>query len=133
MSCKCCNTPQETEVNLCPACNSKAEVVQKKTVLSLLKDEKHPSIKDQQVYYCSNSSCTLVYFSEDQAFYERDLKEDISHKLCYCFNISRKEIESKGKEEVLKRITANMKRVGCSCDTKNPSGRCCKSKIEKEY
>lgn len=133
MSCKCCSTPQETKVNICPVCNSKSELVQRKTVLNLLKGGKQLPIEDQQMYYCSNSSCTLVYFSEDQTFYERDLKLGISHKVCYCFDISRKEIEVKGKEEVLKKITENMKKLGCSCDTKNPSGRCCKPKIEREY
>jgi len=133
MSCKCCSTPQETKANTCPICNSKSEVVQKKTVLSLLKVGKQLPIEDQQMYYCSNSSCSLVYFSEDQNFYRKDLKVDISHKICYCFDISREEIETKGKEEILKKITDNMKDVGCSCDTRNPSGRCCISKIESEY
>ena len=58
------------------------------------------------------------------------IKEGVKpHTLCYCFDWSREkirqEIESKGSSLALDDIKEKMQSIGCSCEVKNPSGRCC--------
>ncbi len=134
MSCKCCSTSNILkEVKNCPLCHSKSEKVGEKTVLSLLKEESQVLTDNQELYYCNNHNCDLVYFSESQIFYKSDLKINIDTKVCFCFDISKSQLEREGKDKTLDKIKANMKNIGCSCDTKNPSGKCCTIQIKREY
>lgn len=134
MGCKCCSTSNTSkEIKKCPLCHSESEKIGEKTILSLLKEENQDLLDNQKLYYCNNHDCDLVYFSEKQNFYKKDLKINIDDKVCFCFNISKEEIEREGKDKVLDKIKTNMKDIGCSCDIKNPSGKCCMPQIEKNY
>jgi len=47
--------------------------------------------------------------------------------VCYCFSYTKENIESdflaNGYSKILEKIRAEKKNHGCSCETKNPSGR----------
>jgi rRNA-processing protein FCF1 len=134
MSCKCCSTSNVSkEIETCPLCHSKSEKVGEKTVLSLLKEESQLLLDNQKLYYCNNHSCDLVYFSENQRFYKSDIKINIDDKVCFCFDISKAEFKEEGKDKTLNKININMKNIGCNCDTKNPSGKCCTIQIKRNY
>nr|WP_321329170.1 hypothetical protein [uncultured Ilyobacter sp.] len=134
MGCKCCSTSNiSKDTKVCPLCHSKSEKVGEKTVLSLLKEENYDLVGNQEFYYCNNQDCDLIYFSENTIFYKKDLKITVDDKACFCFDISKEEVEKEGKDKVLDKIKANMKSTGCSCDVKNPSGKCCMNQIEKDY
>lgn len=134
MSCNCCSTSNISKgIKECPLCRSESEKVGEKTVLSLLKEENQDLIDSQEMHYCNNPDCDLVYFSGNQTFYKNDLKINIDDNVCFCFDISKAEIEKDGKDKVLDKIKTNMKNIGCSCDIKNPAGKCCMAQIEKKY
>ncbi len=133
MSCKCCCDSKEATINKCPVCDNDSLEVTKKTVESLLNEDRRSEISDNQYYFCSNSNCNIIYFNDKERFYKNDLKIDIDDKVCFCFEISRDEVEKTGKDKVLKKILDNTKEKGCNCETKNPSGKCCTNQIEKRY
>ena len=132
MSCNCCCSDSKKQIiKNCPVCGNKSEEVSKKTVESLLKDEKKGKISNEKYYFCSSCNCDVVYFNDSDKFYKSDLKINIEDKICFCFDISKDEIEKVGKEKTLKKIRENMKEKGCDCETRNPSGKCCTIQIEK--
>ena len=49
--------------------------------------------------------------------------------ICFCFNHSKVElldaIKTGTEQVILKDIKTKMKNPGCSCETSNPSGKCC--------
>ncbi len=134
MGCKCCSASNMSKKSKeCPHCHSEAEKVQMKTVLSLLKEENQNLEESQELFYCNNHNCDLIYFSENHTFYRKDLRIDIDDKVCFCFDISTDEFKREGKDKTLDKIRSNMKNIGCSCDTKNPSGKCCTIQIKSDY
>lgn len=134
MGCKCCSTSNiSKKIKECPICHSESEKVRKETVSSLLKDENQDLPDSEELYYCNNHDCDLVYFSESQTFYKSSLKTNIDGKVCFCFDISKTELKEEGKAKTLDKIKTNMTNIGCSCETKNPSGKCCTIQIKRDY
>jgi hypothetical protein len=87
-------------------------------------------LSDQQ-YYCGNPSCDVVYLSEDTTIIKKSgirtsigVKEQSGDALiCFCFGVSKAEAASN--EDVKNFVIKQTKESMCSCDTANPSGRCC--------
>jgi hypothetical protein len=133
MSCKCCCDSKELIINKCPVCGNDSIEVSKKTMESLLIEDIKNKISDNQYYFCAKPHCDVVYFNDKERFYKKNLKINIDDKVCFCFNISKDEIEKIGKEKVLEKIQNNMKEKGCNCEVNNPSGKCCTIQIKKNY
>ena len=55
--------------------------------------------------------------------------------LCYCFGhtaeSAREEMVATGRSTVAERITAEVQAGNCSCEVKNPSGRCCLGDVNR--
>ncbi len=55
--------------------------------------------------------------------------------ICYCFGITRKEvwgeIQETGVSTVVNRIKTEVRVGNCSCEVKNPSGKCCLGNITR--
>lgn len=132
-----CCTPHSSKKAQCPLCNKEAKSVLSKTLNALL----HTDVKEtlsclDGFYYCKNSLCKSVYFRNDVVLEQKDLTVMVGIKeeatpalLCYCFEWSKERIQKEfhmtGKSSALEDIKAKMKDPGCSCETLNPSGRCC--------
>jgi hypothetical protein len=82
-------------------------------------------------FFCEDPACEVVYFGDDgstilktQLRTRVGLKEDTPDSLlCYCFGISREDFrrDPSRREFVVAKTRAGL----CSCETRNPSGRCC--------
>ncbi|WP_293604613.1 putative iron-sulfur cluster-binding metallochaperone [Polaromonas sp. UBA4122] len=82
-------------------------------------------------YFCDDSECDVAYFGDDDSLIlKSQLRTRIGVKeegdddlLCYCFCVSKAEFERK---PAIKNFVVVQTKAGlCSCDTRNPSGRCC--------
>jgi len=89
------------------------------------------SLVSQPYYFCGESTCPVVYFGEDGTrFDQQAIREPVGQKgrdaedmLCYCFDIRYGEASADAslKAYVVEQTAAGL----CSCETRNPSGRCC--------
>ena len=132
-----CCSPKPKGKTACPQCKEKAKGVLSKTLDSLLiKDAKAKLETLEGFYYCKTSTCKVVYFKDEIILTQEDVSVTVGLKegaspatLCYCFGWSKEkikeQIEASGTTNALEDIKAKMENPGCSCETLNPSGRCC--------
>ncbi|HIJ21725.1 MAG: hypothetical protein HON68_01210 [Gammaproteobacteria bacterium] len=85
----------------------------------------------QHHYFCDDSNCDVAYFgNDDSVIYKSQVRTNIGVKeqsnkklLCYCFGVSDEDyqLNPSTKDFVIEQTKMGM----CSCETSNPSGRCC--------
>jgi len=130
----CCAREQDTkkapQKMLCIECGSKGTKVALKTLLHHLKSAWELQLKSAQYYFCESPDCDVVYFSEEQIFYIWDCRTRVGIKshsdsatVCYCFGVFRQ--AAADQPEIKAYVTEQTKLKNCSCETSNPSGRCC--------
>ena len=116
----------------------------RETMESLLKPEALARLTDEPYYFDRIPECDVVYFSNEAGSYfqKDDLKGRVGLKetespipLCYCFGhtaeSAREEILTTGRSSVAERITAEVQAGNCSCEIKNPSGKCCLGDVNR--
>lgn len=85
----------------------------------------------KRYFFCDDPACDVVYFGDDgSTLVKSQLRTRVGLKegagdalLCYCFGISKQDFESD--PAVRDFVIAQTKAGRCSCETSNPSGRCC--------
>ena len=116
---------------ICPHNNKNYTLVALKTVLQHIKKPWQSQLKEQGYYFCDDPDCDIAYFSQDggviikQDIYPAvvDLKNSKDMIICYCFDIKKSDIEL---NPSLKDFVIEQTKLShCSCETSNPSGRCC--------
>ncbi len=117
----------------CPKSSNECLQVSYSTVLQHLKKPWNKNVLDSNTYYfCNDSDCEVVYFTEHDSIISKSelrtlvgIKEHHSdHALaCYCFDITL--AEAKNNNELKQFVIDKTKNNLCSCDSQNPSGRCC--------
>jgi len=106
--------------------------------MTLLYHINHPwqvELSDETYYFCQNPDCDVVYFAKPSIrITQTDLRTTIGLKtdtndatICYCFGITRADASKATKDFVI----AQTKASTCSCETVNPSGRCCLKNFPK--
>jgi len=132
----------------CPCCGAAGQPVKPVTLRALLKPESAAQVRDEGSYFfcgafCGGAACDVVYFAPgSQVFLKTDLTVQVGSKesasprpLCYCFGHSMEsiaaEIERIGTSTAAADIRRRMQEEGCSCETKNPAGRCCLGSVEQ--
>ena len=141
MNNECCLITEKTAApakSECPISKTSSRKVQRRTLEHLLKGEKVGSIQNVQYYFCTDPSCTVVYFSNESVpffavddvkvkVFAKDKGEDVN--VCYCFDWTRgrikEEIVRTGKSTASLEIAQEVKAGNCTCDVKNPKGECC--------
>ncbi len=136
----CCKLPEPAEAadDRCRRCGESGRTVLRETMESLLKPEALERLFDEPHYFDRTPECGVVYFSNEAGSYFRkdELKVRVGLKetespipLCYCFGhtaeSAREEILTTGRSSVAEHITAETQAGNCSCEVKNPSGKCC--------
>jgi len=120
----------------CPRCNQNGTVVPTSTIYHHLKQPWKWQAQELTYYFCGNSECELVYFSEDKDELKQDVIEQSQLRInvgiktqadndliFYCYGVSLAEARQ---EASIKDFVVNMtKQSSCACETRNPSGRCC--------
>ena len=123
--------------DICPVCKNKAKEVSAITVKFLVKDEylkELSSVKD--FFYCQTSDCEVIYFKLNEIIKQEHLIKEVGLKewanpktVCYCFNWTKEKISDEvnklGKTNAIGDISEKMNSIGCDCEHKNPSGKCC--------
>lgn len=82
-------------------------------------------------FFCDDPSCEVVYFGDDgSTILKSQLRTRLGLKdaadealLCYCFGVSKRDFRDNSATRDF--VVAQTKAGRCSCDTSNPSGRCC--------
>ena len=129
----CCGITGE---DICKVCRQKGHAVKDITVKQFVKK---PLLSYTGFFFCENSECDVVYFNNVSNVYlqKSDIKERVGLKeknsprpICYCFGYFIEDVEKDGKR-VVQEINKKIKELGCECEIKNPSGRCCLSDIRK--
>jgi Zinc binding domain len=82
-------------------------------------------------FFCDDPECKVVYFgADDSKIFTSQLRSRVGAKegpsegpLCYCFGVSKEDLlrQPSIKDFVIAQTKAGL----CSCETSNPSGRCC--------
>lgn len=85
----------------------------------------------ERYYFCDAQDCDVAYFGDDKSVIPTSrlrtrigVKERAKHDLlCYCFGVSRADFE---RDPATREFVIAQTKIGaCSCETRNPSGRCC--------
>lgn len=115
----------------CPVDGLEYSEVSVRTILHHLKAPWAWAPTARHYYFCDASDCDVAYFGDDQSVVLKSqlrtrigVKEGAEHDLlCYCFGVSRADFE---RDPATKEFVMAQTRIGaCSCETRNPSGRCC--------
>jgi hypothetical protein len=115
----------------CPANGQTYDSVGTKTLLHHIKTPWLVDLKQQGYYFCTDPQCRVVYFGQDDSMFQTsDIKNRIGQKeikqdrpICYCFDVSQLNAE---KDASIKSFVINKTKAAlCSCETSNPSGKCC--------
>ena len=115
----------------CPLCNSKCSKVKTKTMLHHIRSPWKHTFTSQHYYFCESPDCEVVYVGEDDSTINiADIRITIGQKqtgnkkiLCYCFGVTL--TDAKHNPEAKEFVIKQTKSGSCSCESSNPSGRCC--------
>ena len=115
----------------CPLNGKEYGSVSFKTILHHLSEPWSNSLIKQGYYFCSDADCDVVYFGQDDMLIEKTaLRTDVGVKekypermVCYCFGVSFR--VAKANDVAVEFVKEKTRQSLCSCETSNPSGRCC--------
>ena len=136
----CCNTQEiatdETHAShvkshACPANGKKYASVHRKTLLHHILHPWSRAITEQQYYFCTDPDCEVVYYGQDNSVIRTDelrttvwqKSKDQRDDICYCFGVTG--ALALQDDNIKKFVTRQTQDSLCSCETSNPSGRCC--------
>lgn len=115
----------------CPQNSKEYIAVTKKTIIHHIKSPWEKELTEEQYYFCDDPECDVVYFGlSGSVINKSELRTKVGVKekddnvlICYCFGVSK--AMAKQDAEIKTYVTRNTKENLCSCDIRNPSGRCC--------
>ena len=123
---------------LCPTSGIPGQPVKLATIKALL--QPHAMIKlepSESFFFCPQSDCETVYFSQHSSFNVRDVRVPVFQKdhhpdvpICSCFGFTRGELQNpEAARRIETEIRAHIAAKRCACDVRNPQGRCCLSNV----
>lgn len=115
----------------CPVNGESYTSVKRKTLLHHISQPWLRPLREQGYYFCTDPDCDVVYFGQDNSVVHRDelrtvvgqKSHDTDATICYCFGVT-KTLACHDKS-IKAFVTRQTKESNCSCETSNPSGRCC--------
>lgn len=122
---------KESSSHCCPGNGKSYKSVKRKTLLHHILQPWINKISKQTYYFCTDPDCDVVYFGEDNSVVHTDKlrttvwqkSSDKNAAICYCFGITK--ALARLDKSVKKFVRKQTKESNCSCETSNPSGRCC--------
>lgn len=150
MSDSCCTLPNAddgtTGADLCPTCGQKSKPVGAETINALARPELQPAGGFPAGYVCTNPEDPTLYFfpgaipslSRDDVTVRVGFKAAEAPQLvCYCFEHTREDIQREYRQQGESLIEASIREQvsqgACSCEVKNPTGRCCLGDVRAAY
>jgi len=115
----------------CPANGQEYAEVSARTIAHHVKESWAWTPRAERYFFCADPACDVVYFGDDGSVLTKSqlrtrvgAKERTSDRpLCYCFGVSA--ADHLRNPAIMDYVAAQTKAGLCSCDTSNPSGRCC--------
>ena len=122
----------------CPVNGQVYPAVDLRTVLHQVERPWAYSWGDMRHFFCDAPDCDVVYFTQSNQVINRDqLRVRIGQKeqapdrpLCYCYGVSH--AQSLADAAIKPFVIAQTKVGNCSCEVRNPSGRCCLKDFPKD-
>ena len=130
-----CNPPRKYR---CPVNGKEYGSVSTKTILHHLNEPWKRNLENKAYYFCSDSDCDVVYFGRDVSVISKnELRTKVGVKeitpgrtVCYCFGVSYSAATQNN--TIVQFVKDKTKQALCSCETSNPSGRCCLKDFPKQ-
>ena len=146
----CCTLPHAeagtTGADRCPTCGQKGKPVDAQTINALARPELLPAGGFPDGYVCTNpDDPTLYFFPGDTPSLDRDdvtvrvgfKVAEAPQPVCYCFEHTREDIQREyrqlGESHIESSIREKVTAGQCSCEVKNPTGRCCLGDVRAAY
>lgn len=115
----------------CPVNGHECAGVGARTIAHHIKEAWRWQPTAKRYFFCDDPTCELVYFGDDgstilksQLRMPPGVKETSDDRLlCYCYGITKRDFLNNPATRDF--VVAQTKAGQCSCDTSNPSGRCC--------
>jgi len=125
-----CSTSHQLK-HRCPANAVEYRAVPSKTIAHHIARPWEWSDRGHAYFFCEDPDCDVVYFSDDdQVILQSELRTVVGNKrssddalICYCFGVTR--ADAREAPSIKDYVVEQTKQKLCSCDTSNPSGRCC--------
>lgn len=128
----CCSpsTPH-TKKHRCPHNGIEYAEVSARTIAHHIRQSWSWQDLGRRYFFCDDPDCDVVYFGDDDSvILKSQLRTRVGVKeagddalLCYCFGISR--ADALGDPAIRDYVVEKTRQGLCSCETSNPSGRCC--------
>ncbi len=130
----CCNQtkkPTHSKKRNCPNCGNACAEVSVRTISHHISRAWEWENNSQNYYFCDAPNCDVAYFGEDDSvILQSQLRTAVGVKssnelslLCYCFGVT--QADAQRSKSIRDFVVAKTKLGLCSCETSNPSGRCC--------
>ncbi|MBI5889753.1 MAG: copper chaperone Copz family protein [Nitrosomonadales bacterium] len=115
----------------CPKNGIEYHEVSARTILHHIKQSWLWQDRGRRYFFCDDPDCEVVYFADDDTvILKSQLRTGVGVKetggdalLCYCFGITK--ADAAGNPGVRDFVVEKTRLGLCSCETSNPSGRCC--------
>ncbi len=147
MSNSCCTIPETNTsgTDICPTCGEKGKPVGAETINALVRPEQKPGPGFPSGSYCPNPEDETLYFFDSgfDAISKGDVKVRVGFKetgppqmVCYCFEHTKDEIQedwAHGESRIEASIREKVAAGSCSCEIKNPKGKCCLGDMRAAY
>jgi hypothetical protein len=123
----CCSNASHPKKHRCPANGLECAEVPARTISHHIKNPWQWDAAGQRYFFCDDPGCDIVYFGEDNATIKTSQLRTVAKGpfalLCHCFGVTRSDAL---KDPGIRNFVVEKTKQGlCSCDTSNPSGRCC--------
>ena len=135
MSDCCCSSPDcsvfPLEKHVCPVNGKSYKTIPTRAVTHHVKRPWNLDTNGKVYYFCDDKECDVVYFTnEDSVITKSELRIELGIKsdspeamLCYCYGITLADYKE---NPSVKDFVIEQTKLGfCSCETSNPSGKCC--------
>ena len=131
----CCSSETcattENKRRACPVNGIEYLPVKVRTITHHLKQPWTWTNGEKNYYFCEDPTCEVAYFADDDSvILTSQLRTEIGVKtphddalLCYCFGITLS--DAKRDPSIREYVVQQTGKKICSCETSNPSGRCC--------
>ncbi|WP_144408225.1 hypothetical protein [Sulfuricella sp. T08] len=115
----------------CPANGKEYSEVSARTVAHHIRDAWKWVGKTGRYFFCEDPACDVVYFGDDGTIIlKSQLRTRVGVKeasddalVCYCFGVTKADALN---DPGIRNFVVTQTKLGiCSCETSNPSGRCC--------
>jgi len=126
-----CHSSSHSKKHRCPANGQEYSEVSVRTIAHHIKTSWAWTPTASCYFFCEAPDCDIVYLGDDgSTIVTSQLRTRIGVKennedsqLCYCFGVCNSDFQHNPniKDFVIKQTKAGL----CSCETSNPSGRCC--------